>query len=107
MATPHAVVIELNEADRAVLIGRSRRHKTAQALAVRARIMLACADSTATSTAVAKAMGLSLMTVSKWHRRFAQHGIVGLDDAPRSGAPRSILDELVEGCDHHDAGDRA
>ena len=96
MATPHAVAIELSEADRAVLLGWTRRRKTAQALALRARIVLACADSGATNTAIAEAMGLSLMTVSKWRRRFAQHGIAGLDDAPRSGAPRTILDEQVE-----------
>lgn len=58
--------------------------------------MLACADSAATNTAIAEAMGLSLMTVSKWRRRFAQHGVAGLDDAPRSGAPRTVLDEQVE-----------
>ena len=71
MATPHAVAIKLSEADRAVLLGWSRRRKTAQALALRARIVLACADSTATNTAIAESMGLSLMTVSKWRRRFA------------------------------------
>jgi transposase len=95
MATPHAVAIELNEADRALLLSWARRRKTAQGLALRARIVLACADPAATNTAIARAMGLSLMTVSKWRRRFAQHGIAGLDDAPRSGAPRTVLDEQV------------
>jgi transposase len=96
MARPHAVAVELSQADRAVLLGWTRRRKTAQALALRARIVLACADSAATNTAIAEAMGLSLMTVSKWRRRFAQHGVAGLDDAPRSGAPRTVLDEQVE-----------
>ena len=96
MARPHAVAIELSEADRAVLLNWSRRRKTAQALALRARIVLACADSPATNMAIAEAMGLSLMTASKWRRRFAQHGVAGLENAPRSGAPRSILDEQVE-----------
>jgi transposase len=96
MARPHAVAIELSEADRAVLLGWTRRRKTAQALALRARIVLACADSGATNTAIAEAMGLSLMTVSKWRRRFAQHGLSGLEDAPRSGAPRTILDDQVQ-----------
>lgn len=58
--------------------------------------MLACADSAATNTAIAEAVGLSLMTVSKWRRRLAQHGIAGLDGAPRSGAPRTTLDDQVE-----------
>ena len=93
MARPHAFALELSEADRAVLLGWSRRRKTTQALALRARIVLACADSAATNTAIAEAMGLSLMTVSKWRRRFAQHGVAGLEDAPCSRASRSILDE--------------
>ena len=96
MARPHAVAIELSDADRAVLRNWARRRKTAQALALRARIVLACAEPAATNTAVAAALGLSLMTVSKWRGRFARLGVGGLDDAPRSGAPRSILDEQVE-----------
>lgn len=58
--------------------------------------MLACAEPGATNTAIAAALGLSLMTVSTWRRRFAQHGVAGLEDAPRSGAPRSIRDEQVQ-----------
>jgi transposase len=96
MARPHAVAIELSEADRAVLLNWTRRRKTAQALALRARIVLACAEPAVTNTAVAAALGLSLMTVSKWRGRFARLGLAGLDDAFRSGAPRSILDEQVE-----------
>ena len=96
MARPHAVAISLSEADRAELQSWARRRKTAQALAQRARIVLACAEPGATNTAVAAQLGLSLMTVSKWRRRFARLGPSGLNDAPRSGAPRSILDEQVE-----------
>lgn len=61
MAQPYAMVIESSEADRAVLLGQSHRRETAQALALRARIVLACADSTATHAFIAEAMGLSLM----------------------------------------------
>lgn len=96
MARPHAVAIQLTDADRVVLLDWIRRRKTAQALALRARIVLACAEPAATNTAIAAELGLSLMTVSKWRRRFAQHGLAGLDDAPRSGAPRTILDAQVE-----------
>ena len=95
MARPHAAVISLSQADRAELQGRARRRKTAQAQALRARIVLACAEPRATNTAVAARLGLSLMTVSKWRSRFARLGLAGLGDAPRSGAPRSILDEHV------------
>ncbi|MEH3086485.1 MAG: IS630 family transposase [Xylophilus ampelinus] len=70
--------------------------KSAQALALRAQIVLVCAKLGATNTAVAAALWLSMMTVSKWRRRFAPHGLSGLGDTPRSGAPRTILDEQVE-----------
>jgi hypothetical protein len=49
--------------DRAVLLSWARRRKTAQGLALRARIVLACADSAATNTAIVEAMGLSLIFV--------------------------------------------
>jgi len=96
MAQPKAIAIELSDANRAVLLGWSPRCKTVQALALRARIMLFCADSAATNTAFAETMGLSPMTVSKWRRRFAPHGVAGFEDAPHSGTLRSILDEQVE-----------
>lgn len=95
MARPHAVAIQLTDADRVVLLDWIRRRKTAQALALRARIVLACAEPAATNTAIAAELRLSLMTVPKWRRRFAQHGLAGLDDAPHSGAPRTILDVQV------------
>jgi transposase len=34
--------------------------------------------------------------VATWRRRFAEHRLEGLTDAPRPGAPRSIGDEAVE-----------
>lgn len=54
MARPHAVAITLSEADRVELQGRARRRKTAQAQALRSRIVLACAEPQATNTAVAE-----------------------------------------------------
>ena len=95
MARPYAAAIDLSQADRAELQGRVRRRRTAQAQALRARIVLACAEPGATNTAVAARLGLSLTTVSKWRARFARLGLAGLGDAPRSGAPRTILDEQV------------
>ncbi|HYZ25180.1 MAG TPA: IS630 family transposase, partial [Rhodopila sp.] len=53
MASPHAVAITLSAADRATLEGWTRRRKTAQGLAMRARIVLACAAAGATNGAVA------------------------------------------------------
>ena len=95
MARPYAAAIDLSQADRAELQGRVRRRSTAQAQALRARIVLACAEPGTSNTAVAARLGLSLTTVSKWRARFARLGLAGLGDAPRSGAPRTILDEQV------------
>lgn len=46
--------------------------------------------------AIALRHKVTQQTVSKWRQRFAQQGIDGLTDAPRSGAPRSIDDAAVE-----------
>ena len=72
-----------------------RRPKTAQALAQRARIVLACAAGK-TNTAVATELGLTKQTVGKWRTRFAEQRLDGLLDEPRPGAPRSITDANVE-----------
>jgi transposase len=96
MANPHAIPITLAEADRATLGAWVRRRKTAQALARRARIVLACAEPGSTNGGVAQALGVSRPTVALWRRRFAERGPDGLLDEPRPGAPRRITDEQVE-----------
>jgi transposase len=96
MPSPQAIPITLLEADRTTLEGWTRRRKTAQSLALRARIVLACATPGATNARVAKRMGVSRPTVATWRRRFAERGPDGLLDEPRSGRPRSITDEQVE-----------
>jgi transposase len=96
MPSPHAVPIALSETDRATLEGWTRRRKTAQSLALRARIVLACAAPGATNSHVADALGVSRPTVAAWRRRFAERGPDGLLDEPRPGRPRRITDEQVE-----------
>jgi transposase len=96
MASPHAVPITPSADDRARLQGWVRRRKTGQALATRARIVLACAEPGATNGGVAAALGVSRPTVALWRRRFAERGPEGLLDQPRPGAPRRITDEQVE-----------
>ena len=96
MPSPQAIAIILSSADRATLEGWTRRRKTAQSLALRARIVLACAAPGAPNVGVAKIMGVSRPTVATWRRRFAERGPAGLLDKPRSGRPRSITDEQVE-----------
>ena len=77
-----------------MLEGWARRRKTSQALALRARIVLACADG-GSNTEVAAALGVSRATVAKWRSRFLVGRLEGLDDVPRPGAPRKITDEQV------------
>jgi transposase len=93
---PKAVALELTDGERAALMNLIRRRNVGQALAQRARIVLACAAPGATNLGVAKALGVSRPTVATWRRRFAAHRLEGLVDAPRPGAPRTIGDVAVE-----------
>lgn len=72
-----------------------RRPKTAQALALRARIILACATGHS-NTAVAATLRVTKPTVGKWRARFLTKRLDGLLDEPRPGAPRRITDTHVE-----------
>lgn len=96
MARPYAVTVSLSEVDRDTLVGWTRRRKTAQALALRSRIVLAAAEADATNMAIAEQLGITTMTVAKWRGRFAKRGLDGLHDEPRPGAARTITDEQVE-----------
>ncbi|HEX7155817.1 MAG TPA: helix-turn-helix domain-containing protein [Burkholderiaceae bacterium] len=73
----------------------SRRPKVAQALALRAQIVLLCAVGAANDE-VARQLDVTPQTVGKWRRRFLRQRLDGLLDAPRSGAPRKISDDLVD-----------
>ena len=65
----------------------ARRPKSAQALALRARIVLACAEAGATNQMVAPALGAHPVTVGKWRDRFITKRLEGLSDEPRPGSP--------------------
>lgn len=86
---------DVSEADREVLTRWVGRPKTAQALALRARIVLAAAEGRS-NEAIARGERITPHTVGKWRRRFAAQGPDGLLDEPRPGAPRTIADERVE-----------
>ena len=88
MAGRRAVPVVLNDGELAELRGLAARRSTAQATALRARIVLACAEG-AQNRDVAARLGVCGQTVSKWRRRFASMRLEGLRDAPRPGAPRS------------------
>src|SRR5512142_922504 len=95
MPIPTAVAIELSEDERARLEAWSRRRSTAQALALRSRIVLAAADGLSNSQ-IAEREGVSRPTVTKWRNRFERSRLDGLLDEPRSGRPRTVSDEQVE-----------
>ena len=84
----------LSDPQRQTLLSWTRRRKSAQALALRAHIVLACASGKS-NTDVAHAMRCSLPTVGKWRARFLRAGVDGLLDEARPGAPRKLTDEQV------------
>jgi transposase len=71
------------------------RQRRRRALALRARIVLRCRDGRP-NREVARRMGVTTQTVGKWRLRFVARRLRGLLDEPRSGAPRSISDSVVE-----------
>jgi transposase len=88
--------LTLTTEERETLQSWAQRRKTAQALALRARIILACAQGKS-NTAVATALRWCKPSVGKWRGRFIVKRLEGLLDEPRPGAPRQISDGQVEG----------
>ena len=72
-----------------------RRPKTDQRTALRAGIILDCAEGLS-NKAVAAKRKVTVQTVCKWRARFLQGRLSALGDAPRSGQPRKLTDQIVE-----------
>jgi transposase len=89
------VAIKLSGNERKTLQRWAQRHSSAQALALRCRIVLACADG-GTNQDIASELRIHPVTVSKWRKRFAADRLDGLVDAPRPGAVRTVGDDTVE-----------
>jgi len=83
--------VHIGDEDRATLVSWTRSSSVRAGLAMRARIVLAAADGEGTSS-ISRRLGVSRPTVIQWRDRYAAVGLSGLDDAERSGRPKTIDD---------------
>jgi transposase len=94
MARGRAVGIVLEAAEKSELTALTRKHGAPQALAERARIVLAAAEGL-NNKEIADKIGVCAATAGTWRNRFAERRIDGLYDEPRPGAPREIGDDEI------------
>jgi transposase len=88
-------VLTLSDEERVQLQRWAQRRSSAQALALRSRIVLGCADGLANKDVAARER-VTQATVGKWRRRFVEFRLDRLTDDPRPGRPPSITAEQVE-----------
>jgi transposase len=86
---PRAVPVMLTAAERKTLKMRVRGAKTPHRDRLRAQVVRAAARGHANER-ISADLGVGVDTVRKWRGRFAEHGLGGLVDLPRSGRPRRI-----------------
>lgn len=94
MSKGRAVTIVLEAAEQSELAALTRKHGAPQALAERARIVLAAAAGLNNKEIAAK-VGVCAATAGTWRNRFAENRMDGLYDEPRPGAPRQIGDDEI------------
>ena len=103
MRGPQPPLITLTAAERHALEILTRRHTTAQQLAVRARMILAAAEGH-NNAQIARQVGVDVDTVRLWRQRWLSFHAVSLEDvsvadrltdAPRPGHPVRITAEQV------------
>src|SRR6266436_2761657 len=94
MAKGRAVAILLEAGEKSELTALTRKHGAPQALAERARIVLA-ASAGLNNKEIAAKVGVCAATAGTWRNRFAESRMDGLYDEPRPGAPREIGDDEI------------
>jgi transposase len=87
--------LEITDEEREKLRVIALRPKSAQAMAMRARIVLSCGQGMSNSEIAGK-LHITGATVGKWRERFRELRLDGLLDEPRVGAPRKITDRQIE-----------
>lgn len=88
-----ATRIELTSEQQEVLERWMRSSTTEQRMVQRSRIILMAAEGMRTDE-IADALNIRPATASKWRTRFAQDGLQGLQDTPRSGRKRKYDKEI-------------
>lgn len=88
-------VLTLTPEERVELMNQLAVRKAPADEKLRIRIVLGCADGES-GKSIANRLKVSVQTVSKWRQRYTAYRFAGLSDAPRSGRPRTVLDEHVQ-----------
>ena len=100
MPVPIASPVLLSRDEQARLESLVRAHATPQALASRCRMILrASAPDHPSNLQVANELQCNRHTVGRWRNRYREHGLSGLQDAPRPGRPRRFSPLPASCCD--------
>jgi transposase len=89
------VALMLSDEEQAQLRSWTKRPKTAQALAMRSRVVILAAEGQ-NNKQIAAHLRVTLQTVGKWRQRYLDQGLDGLVDEPRPGTSRKLSDGDVE-----------
>ena len=79
--------ISLSDEDRVALEGIARRYTSPYRDVVRAKVVLYAAQGLP-NKAIAARIDVPRQIVSKWRKRFAKEGLLGLEERSRRGRPR-------------------
>jgi transposase-like protein len=102
MPVARAPQVSLADDEQCRLESIVRAHSTPQALSFRCQLILrAAAPDCPSNLRVAKELNCDRHTVGRWRSRYLEHGLSGLQDAPRPGRPRRFSPLTTSGCDVH------